>query len=317
MEKSFTFVLAALAVAAAGLWLTRPQRLVALEFARQRRRAGARVRRAQLPAGEVAYLCSGSASGTPVLHVHGYTGMKENWLPLMAALGRELRQFAPDLPGWGESERRSDAVYGFPEQAARVSAFVAALSPEAPVILLGHSMGGGIAAVAAARFPQQVARLGLLNAAGVRFADNQFGLDVLDGKNPFAVEDAATLRRFIDTVFFDPAAKPSIPWPVSSAMIQRRHADADFEQAVLDRIGRSDENLLPGEEAVGIQQPTLLVWGRQDAVIDPSALEIYAQRIPQARKLLLDGCGHMSLMERADAVAAAVIALVESNPEAG
>ena len=97
-------------------------------------------------------------------------------------------------------------------------------------------------------------------------------------------------------------------------MIKRRLADADFEQAVLDRIGRCDENLLPGEEASAIHQPTLLVWGRQDAVIDPSALELYAQRIPQARKLLLDGCGHMSLMERADAVAAAVIALVESDP---
>ena len=195
-----------------------------------------------------------------------------------------------------------------------MSAFIATLSPEAPVILLGHSMGGGIAALMAARYPEQAAKLALLNAAGVRFDDNRFGLDVLDGKNPFAVTDASSLRRFIDQVFFDPAAKPSIPWPVSGAMIKRRLADADFEQAVLDRIGRCDENLLPGEEAVGIQQPTLLVWGRQDAVIDPSALELYAQRIPQARELLLDGCGHMSLMERADAVAAAVVALVESDP---
>ena len=292
-----------------------PWLLARAEFARQRRAAGLVLATVDAAGHRWVYAVSrGPAVNAPtVVMLHGFVGSKENWYPLARALRGRYRLLIPDLPGWGESERRSDVVYGFPEQAARVSAFIAALSPSAPVILLGHSMGGGIAAVVAARFPEQVAKLGLLNAAGVRFADNPFGLDVLDGKNPFAVTDAPSLRRFIDMVFFDPASKPSIPWPVSGAMIKRRRADADFEQAVLDRIGRSDENLLPGEEAIGIQQPTLLVWGRQDAVIDPSALYLYAQRIPQAHKLLLDGCGHMSLMERADAVAAAVIALVESD----
>ncbi|WP_297178857.1 alpha/beta hydrolase [Thermomonas sp.] len=296
-----------------------PWLLARAEFARQRRAAGLVQAKLAAAGHHWVYATSRTAAANlpTVVMLHGFVGSKENWYPLAHALRGRYRLLIPDLPGWGESERRPEVVYGFPEQAAHVSAFVAALSPEAPVILLGHSMGGGIAALVAARDPGCIAKLGLLNAAGVRFADNRFGLDVLDGKNPFAVTDAPSLRRFIDRVFFDAAAKPSIPWPVSGAMIKRRLADADFEQAVLDRIGRCSENLLPGEEAVGIRQPTLLVWGRQDAVIDPSALELYAQRIPQARKLLLDGCGHMSLMERADAVAAAVVALVESNPEAG
>ena len=80
---------------------------------------------------------------------------------------------------------------------------------------------------------------------------------------------------------------------------------------MLARIGRSEESLLPGQEAANIRQPALLLWCRQDAVIDASALELYAQRIPQARKVLLDGCGHMSLMERPAEVADAVVALVD------
>ena len=103
------------------------------------------------------------------------------------------------------------------------------------------------------------------------------------------------------------------PWPASTALIRKRRADADFEQAVLDRIGRSAESLLPGDEAVRIRQPALLLWCRQDAVIDASALELYAQRIPQARKVLLDGCGHMSLMERPSEVADAVVELVQNG----
>lgn len=82
---------------------------------------------------------------------------------------------------------------------------------------------------------------------------------------------------------------------------------------MLDCIGRSDSRFLPGELATQIRQPALLLWGAQDAVIDPSALDLYAWRMPQARKVLLDDCGHMSLMEYPDAVADAVIALIEQD----
>ena len=65
--------------------------------------------------------------------------------------------------------------------------------------------------------------------------------------------------------------------------------------------------------AARIRQPALLLWCKQDAVIDASALALYAQRIPQARKVLLDGCGHMSIMERPRQVADAVLALVQNG----
>lgn len=147
--------------------------------------------------------------------------------------------------------------------------------------------------------------------AGVRFNDNQFGLDVLAGKNPFGVSDAQSLRRYIDIVFHREAAKPWIPWPASRGMIAKRKQDAGFEQSVLERIGRGPERFAPGEAATSIRQPALLLWGRQDAVIDPSALDLYAALIPQARTLLVDDAGHMALMEQPRAVADAVVELIE------
>lgn len=299
-------------VAAFVLWRD-PFLLVRGEFARQRVAAGLSQASVDVAGHRwsYAYRDADTPDAPTVVMVHGFTGSKENWYPLAAALGGRYRLLIPDLPGWGESQRKPGAVYGFSEQAANVDAFVRALSPGKPVVLLGHSMGGGIAAVAAARYPRDVARVGLLDAAGVRFKDNAFGLDVLAGKNPFAVEDDASLQRYIDILFHDAKAKPWLPWPASSALIRKRRADAAFEQDVLARIGRSEESLLPGEEAVRIRQPALLLWCKQDAVIDASALELYAQRIPQARKVLLDGCGHMSLMERPAEVADAVVALVD------
>ena len=300
------------AIAAIVLWRD-PFLLVRGEFARQRVVAG--LSRATVEAAGHRWVYAqreaDDADAPTIVMIHGFTGSKENWYPLARELGGRYRLLIPDLPGWGESERRPGAAYGFPEQAAHVDAFIRALSPGKPVVLLGHSMGGGIAALAAARYPQDIGKVGLLDAAGVRFKDNAFGLDVLAGRNPFAVEDDASLQRYIDIVFHDARAKPWLPWPASTALIRKRRADADFEQAVLARIGRSEESLLPGEEAANIRQPALLLWCRQDAVIDASALELYAQRIPQARKVLLDGCGHMSLMERPAEVADAVVALVD------
>lgn len=296
MDKSFTLVLVGLTASATGLWLTRPRRLVDFEFARQRRRAGARVARMASPEGDIVYLHSGTV-GTPLLHVHGFTGMKENWLPLMAALGQERRQYAPDLPGWGESERRDDDDPGYAAQAERLARFIDTVIGE-PVDLVGHSMGGGIAAVLAARHPDKVRRLVLMSAAGVRFEDNAFGQAVLDGHNPFAVTTVADLRAYLGLVFERP---PWVPRGVARWLVSRRVADAAFEQSVLASIGRGEDAFLPQREAPNIRMPTLLLWCRNDRVVDASAASIYAESITGSRLTLIQGASHMPMIEYLDA----------------
>jgi pimeloyl-ACP methyl ester carboxylesterase len=301
--------------AIAAAWIaTDPYRIVRAEFTRQRIAAGLSERHVDVAGHRWVYAYSDAAppDAPTLVMLHGFTGSKENWYPLARELRRRYRLIIPDLPGWGDSERRPGADYGFVAQSARVAAFIAAVSPRGPVVLLGHSMGGGIAALTAARYPRLVSRVGLLDAAGVRFDDNRFGADVLAGRNPFAVSDVASMHRYLDTVFHDADAKPWIPWPVDRVYIARRVRDAAFEQSVLERIGRGSERFVPGIEASHIHQPALLLWCRQDAVIDPSALRLYAARIPQARQVLLDDCGHMSLMEKPREVAQAITALVDT-----
>ena len=311
--RIFALVTTTLLLLAAVLLWRNPYALITGDFTRQRLAAG--LSKASMQLGDdrwvYAYNDDAPAGAPTVVMLHGFTGSKENWFPVARLLRVRYRVIVPDLPGWGESNRIDGADYGFLAQSGRVARFLEAVSPKQEVVLLGHSMGGGIAALVAARHPERVARVGLIDAAGVRFRDNRFGIDVLAGKNPFAVHDEASLERYLDTVFFDDAAKPAIGWPADRIYIARRREDAAFEQRVLDRIGRGDERFAPGENAARIRQPALLLWCRQDAVIDASALALYAQRIPQARQVLLDGCGHMSILEKPDAVAQAVIELIE------
>lgn len=303
----------ALMIVAIVLW-REPYSLVRAEFARQRIAAG--LSRVSVVVDDhrwvYAYNDDAPAGAPIVVMLHGFTGSKENWYPVARRLRGHYRLLIPDLPGWGESQRVDGADYGFIAQSGRVARFIDQVAGgNDGVVLLGHSMGGGIAALTAARHPHEVARVGLLDAAGVRFADNRFGEQVVAGRNPFAVHDTRTLERYLGTVFVDARARPTIPWPADGIYIERRRGDAAFEQGVLERIGRGSERFLPGEEAAKIRQPALLLWCRQDAVIDASALDLYARRIPQASRVLLDGCGHMSLMEKPDAVAQAVITLIE------
>lgn len=312
LKITFAALIALLLIAAAFLWHN-PYALISGDYTRQRLVAG--LSKASVQVGEDRWVYAygdDAPKGAPtIVMLHGFTGSKENWFPVAALLRERYRVVVPDLPGWGESSRIDGADYGFLAQGERVARFLESVSPDESVVLLGHSMGGGIAAVVTARHPDRVARVGLIDAAGVRFRDNRFGIDVLAGKNPFAVHDAASLQRYLDTVFHDDDAKPTIPWPADRIYIARRAQDAAFEQRVLDRIGRGDERFLPGDAAARIDQPALLLWCRQDKVIDASALALYAQRMPQARRVLLDGCGHMSIMEKPDAVAHAVIELIE------
>ena len=311
-------VLAIVLGCAMAVWLWRdPLALVHAEFTRQRWAAGLSLRQAQAADHRWVYAEreAEAANAPTIVMIHGFTGSKENWYPLAKRLRDRYRLLIPDLPGWGDSERIPGQDYGYVAQSGRLAAFVDEIArrPGSGVVLLGHSMGGGIAALTAADHPQNVARVGLLDAAGVRFKDNRFGTEVLEGKNPFGVEDEASLKRYLDTVFHIDAAKPSIPWPASRALIGWRKQQAGFEQGVLDRIGRGEERFLPGEAAARIRQPALLLWCRQDAVIDFSAMDLYAAQMPQASKVLLDGCGHMSIVEKPDEVAAAVEYLVNEG----
>ena len=315
--RTYAIIAFALLLLAAALLWRNPYAIISGDFTRQRIAAGLSKASVQIGEDRWVYAHSDDApKGAPtIVMLHGFTGSKENWFPVARLLRKHYRVVVPDLPGWGESSRVEGADYGFLAQSERLVRFLDAVSPHESVVLLGHSMGGGVAALTAARHPDRVARVGLIDAAGVRFHDNRFGIDVLAGKNPFAVYDEASLGRYLDTVFFNDTAKPTIPWPADRIYIARRRQDAAFEQHVLDRIGRSDERFLPGEDAVRIRQPALLLWCRQDAVIDASALDLYAQRIPQARRVLLDGCGHMSILEKPEAVADAVTALIKEGRE--
>jgi pimeloyl-ACP methyl ester carboxylesterase len=288
-----------LAALYAALGLYYPDWALEAEYGRLRWLAQADVREVEVAEHRWSYVESGR--GPLIVLVHGFTGNKETWLPVMRELRHDYRLIALDLPGWNASQRIKGADYGVAAQARRVAEFIAAL--DQPLVLLGgHSMGGHIAGLVAAEYPDRVPRLLLMSSAGTEFEANDFLRAVQAGEHPYAVQTRADLHRQLALVFTDP---PFVPWPADEAMTRRRAADQPLEVEVLAQA-RGPEATLLQQRLADVQSPTLLLWCRDDKVIDVSAEAVFRRGLGRSQSVLLEGCGHMPLMAAPGEVAAAL-----------
>jgi len=293
-----------LSVATVSTALLMPEQFLQAEFARLRWLAGADIQKKTVADHRWVYLQAGfndeNSAQKPLLFlVHGYTGSKENWLLVMRELGKKYRVVAPDLPGWGETTRLENADYGVVAQSERLGRFIESFN-EPDNILVGHSMGGHISGLLAAKKPELISKLVLMSAAGVEFEQNDFARSVLKGGNPFEVKTREQFHAQMRLVFTEP---PFVPWPFDEAMVQRRRKDAAFEAKVLDSIGRGTEVIALQSELDKIQSPTLLLWCKDDRVIDVSSVPVFLAGIAGSQALILEGCGHMPMMAKPKEVA--------------
>ena len=293
---------ALLGAALVALLAAKPEWMLEAEYARLRWLVGAEEHTLEAADHRWSYLEAGPAGAPLIVLVHGLSGNKESWLPLIRHLRGEFRVIAMDLAGWNESSREPGADYGIAAQAARLAGFIEALDTP-PALLAGHSMGGHIAGLLAADRPDLVPRLALLSSAGVRFRDNDFTRALAAGEFPYAVTDRASLHRFLGLVFTRP---PFLPWPADLALARQRRANLEFEREVLAQVSSEAEAYLLQSRLRDLVMPVGLVWCRDDKVIDVSAGLFLSAALPQSWLVLLDGCGHMPQWSEPVATAAAL-----------
>lgn len=309
MDRVWPWIGTALMVAVTvvvGIYGFAPEWLLRAEFARQAFVAG--VERREAAIGDHTWVWFERGAGPPLVLVHGFTGSKENWLPMVAELSRRHRVIVPDLPGWGESTRLDDADYGIDSQAARLAGFIESLDLRG-ADLVGHSMGGAISGLVAARQPERLATLTLMNTAGVTFKPNDFARRILAGDLPFNVDDRAGWARLVDDLF---VVKPFLPARLADVLIERNRASHDFHRRVMARLS-GDEQLILERNLGAIALPTLVFWCDGDRVLDVSAVDTLVRGLPLAELETLRGCGHMPMMERPAATAATLEAFIDAH----
>lgn len=276
-------------------------------IALERLRSGLRLRQASVPGFSMPYLEGGK--GDTLVLVHGFAGDKDNFTRVARFLTPHYRVICPDLPGFGEAGRDPQAGYGMAEQAERLRALLDQIAP-GKVHLGGNSMGGFIAAQFAAAYPERVASLWLLDAAGTQASHSSALLQQYEasGAMPLLVREEQEYAALLDACTHE---RPFLPHSVQTALGRRAAADFALHTAIMRRL--ADSPLLqPQPQYAAI--PALVVWGEQDRILHPSGAAAFAALFPRSRTVMMPGVGHLPMVEQPGQTARDYLAFRRSLP---
>jgi pimeloyl-ACP methyl ester carboxylesterase len=233
----------------------------------------------------IEYFAGGS--GGPLLWLHGSEG-NLGWLPLHEELARNFTVYIPTHPGFAGSERPP-----WLESFIDLSRFYLWIVQELGIskaTIAGHFIGGWLAAEMAVMSPQIVARLLLIDAAGVRPREGEITDIFLHGS------DAARQLSFFEANQVTDFAllfgtKPS-PEAREAHIINREAATRYCWKPYMHDPGLPA--LLEGLRDI----PTLVIWGREDRIVPFECGELYRKAINGARLEVIDRCGHLPHFEK-------------------
>lgn len=246
----------------------------------------------------IALLEGGRSDRPTVVLIHGFAANKENWVRFARYLTDACHVVAIDLPGHGKSAKDNGMHYRIDDQVRYLHEILMHLGLDR-CHLAGNSMGGAIACVYAASYPDRVESLLLLAPGGVRQYESQLDRLLAAGKNPMIIEKPDDFYALMD---FAMEKKPYIPWPIARVLAEK----AITNKAVNERIFAdllADQSFVFTEELEKIHARTLIVWGAQDRLISVNNASVFDQLIPDSRKIILNDVGHAPMFEEPERTA--------------
>jgi pimeloyl-ACP methyl ester carboxylesterase len=237
-----------------------------------------------------------AGKGAPVLFLHGAGGLF-NDNPFLDQLAARYHVYAPELPGYGEStgEELLEDMLDFALHGWDVADALGLVRPH----LVGHSMGGMIAAEMACIAPHDLAKLVLVDAAGLWIPEHP--IPDLFALLPF---------EFAALLFHDPVAGAALL--TGGLDFSNLEAIRDFYIGNAQRMGVAGKILFPipnrrvSKRLYRLTAETLVLWGRSDKLIAPVYAEKWKELIPGAQLRFIDAAGHMLPYEQPAAFSAAV-----------
>jgi pimeloyl-ACP methyl ester carboxylesterase len=243
---------------------------------------------------EIAYLRNHQAvNGDTIVMIHGFGANKDNWTRLAGHLTDDFNVYAIDLPGHGDSSKPLDIGYRLEDQAGYVAQILEALSVD-DAHIMGNSMGGAITALYAANHPGKVKSAVLFDPAGILEYESELVDLVMEGDNPLIPKKPGDFERLTE---FALEKEPFVPWPIMGVMEERAIANREVNEVIFAAIRDAGFESDFRNAITRIQAPVLIIWGKEDRVINYRNGEVFAAAIPNARLELMDGIGHAPMVE--------------------
>ena len=255
---------------------------------------------------KVHYLEAGT--GPTVILLHGLGADSSNWALNTPLLAKNFHVFVPDQIGFGESDK--------PLINYRVATLVDFLdgfmkkTGIAKASMVGNSLGGWTAMAYTLAHPEKVEKMVLVDSAGYSF--EKLGgpkptREMLEGLNPSTIAGAKGVLAIVL------ANKAMINDTLAEQMLTShlKHNDGYTIDRFIDSILRS-EDVVDGKLGA-IKAPTLVIWGREDALVPLAAGKLLGAEIPGAESVILDHCGHVPQLECAVPFNAALMKFLGSG----
>lgn len=239
----------------------------------------------------------GQGEGFPVLLIHGSgPGVTAwaNWRGIIPLLAKSRRVIAPDMLGFGYSERPADAQYSQQRWVEHAIGVLDALGIQQADIV-GNSFGGGLALALAIRHPERVRRLVLMGSVGVSFPITA-GLETAWGYTP----SLANMRQLLDLFAYD------------RHLVNDELAELRYQASIRPGFQESFSAMFPAPRQRGVDDlasdeadiralphEALVIHGREDRIIPLEASLRLAELIPNSQLHVFGHCGHWTQIEHA------------------
>jgi pimeloyl-ACP methyl ester carboxylesterase len=236
--------------------------------------------------------------GTPVVFVHGSgpgVTAYANWRLVMPGLAPHYRTLAPDMVGFGYTDRPAGVTYNVQTWADQTIGFMDALDIQTASIV-GNSFGGGIALRMATQHPERIDKLVLMGSMGVSFPITD-GLDRVWGYQP-SVEN---MKAMLGIFAYSPELRDDdeLARVRYEASIQPGFQEAFSSMFPAPRQSSVEAMTTPDDELRKIGKETLIVHGRDDKVIPLENSYRLLQLIDRSQLHVFGRCGHWTQIERA------------------
>jgi pimeloyl-ACP methyl ester carboxylesterase len=246
--------------------------------------------------------------GPVVVLLHGFPLDRTMWSHQRSSVGATYRVILPDLRGHGTSAA-PDEGYEVDTMADDVLELLDALQIDGPVVLGGLSMGGYVTLSIAARYPERLSALMLLDtrasadSAEVAQSRRQRAAQIEATGNTNAVVDAMLPNLFARQTF---ERQPGVVAATRARMAMTpARAVAGTLRGLASRPDRT-------AELGRIVVPTLVLTGAEDAIVPIEETRAMAEAIPKARLVVIPDAGHLAPLENHQAVDSAILGFLES-----
>ena len=253
---------------------------------------------------KIGYYHAGQESGAAgkktvvLLHGGGVDSALLSWRKAIEPLAEEYSVYAPDWPGYGQSEWQH-GTYSVQSLVDVLDEFLKALKIENPT-LIGLSMGGAAALGFALAFPDRVNRLVLVDSYGLQSKVPFYRLAYWFVQVPALTrwtyawlrKSKPLTRTSIKSIFGDPArVSPEIVDEVFD-VIQNPEMGASFYQFQVDEVQKSRLKTCYMDQLGRVKARTLIIHGEKDYLVPLADARMAAEKIDGAKLEIIPGCGH-------------------------